>query len=208
MNDLTRLSKPVAPQFVKQPAPGKYGTYVDHEIINQILLLTVGPFSFEIQQVFYNPEGLLDGCTASLTATVDGKEVTITEAGDCEHAANKKTQGERLKNAASDALKRCSMRLGLGLHLWAGEQDYFLYTTLSSRGDTAQPRESGDVHTAERRPISPPSDVAEAPNNGSASASPDISSPVSGESVGATAGSGSLLPPEPEPAVISQRASR
>lgn len=135
MNQLTRLAKPFAPQYVKPPAQGKYGDYVDHEIVNQALLLILGPFSFRVEQVLYNPDGLVDGCTASLTATVDGVEVTVTEAGDCDHAEIKKTQGDRLKNAASDALKRCAMRLGCGIHLWVGKNkgDFFLYDVLKKR---------------------------------------------------------------------------
>jgi hypothetical protein len=40
--------------------------------------------------------------------------------------------GERLKHAASDALKRCAMRLGLGLHIWA-QGSYFLDKALEKR---------------------------------------------------------------------------
>lgn len=130
-SQLEQLARPFPSKYVKPPAQGKYGSYIDHEIINQALLLILGPFSFRIEQVITNPDGLVDGCTASLTATIDGREVTVTEAGDCEHAATKKTQGERLKNAASDALKRCAMRLGCGIHLWAGNAgDFFLYDSL------------------------------------------------------------------------------
>lgn len=133
-SQLERLAKPFPAKYVKPPAQGKRGHYIDHEIINQALLIILGPFSFEIQQVFYNPDGLLDGCTASLTAVIDGREVTVTEAGDCEHPKNSPSQGDRLKKAASDALKRCAMRLGCGLHVWAGEADFFLYAQLQSQG--------------------------------------------------------------------------
>lgn len=140
-SQLGRLAKPIQDQYVKHAPQGKYGDYCDHEIINQILLLVCGPFSFRIEQVIYNPDGLLDGCTASLTVTVDDREVTITEAGDCENPQVKKTQGDRLKNAASDALKRCAMRLGLGLHLWAGNtHDYFLDRQLAARDKNADPK--------------------------------------------------------------------
>lgn len=132
-SQLERLARPIPGKYVSPPAPGKYGDFVSHDIVNQILLGILGPFSFRVEQVVYNPDGLLDGCTASLTAIVDGREVTVTEGGDCEFPENKKTQGDRLKNAASDALKRCAMRLGLGLHLWS-KGDYFLYEQLSKRG--------------------------------------------------------------------------
>jgi len=40
--------------------------------------------------------------------------------------------GERLKHATSDALKRCAMRVGLGLSIWA-QQSYFLDRALDKR---------------------------------------------------------------------------
>ncbi len=131
MSDLLKLARPVPAKYVSK-APSGHGLYVSHDIINQILLGIVGPFSFQVEQIVYNPDGLVDGCTASLSVTVDGRPVTITEAGDCDFPEQKKTQGDRLKNAASDALKRCAMRLGLGLHLWA-DPDYFLFDGLSKR---------------------------------------------------------------------------
>lgn len=134
---LARLAKPIPARYIKE-APGGRGDYCDHEIINQILLKVLGPFSFRVEQVIYSPERIVEGCTASLTVTVDGREVTITEVGDCPNAdsAGSPNQGDRLKKAASDALKRCAMRLGLGLHLWAGtDHDYFLWRQLSGGAD-------------------------------------------------------------------------
>lgn len=125
---LERLARPFPSKYIKQ-APGGHGTYVDHEIINQALLIIVGPFSFEIKQVIYGQDGMVEGCTASVTCVVDGREVTVTEAGDCDQPTNSRTQGDRLKKAASDALKRCAMRLGCGIHLWA-QADFFLYEQL------------------------------------------------------------------------------
>jgi hypothetical protein len=37
-----------------------------------------------------------------------------------------------LKDAASDAFKRCAMRVGVGLHLWTKEGEYFLYNLTKS----------------------------------------------------------------------------
>ena len=131
---LERLARPIPAKYVKAPPKGKYGSYVPHEIITQILLGIVGPFDFKVEQVIYGPEGLVEGVTASMTCTIDGWPTTITEIGDCEQPTNWKTQGARMKDAASDALKRCAMRFGLGLHLWAGE-DYFLFDQLAKRPD-------------------------------------------------------------------------
>lgn len=139
MTQLERLAKPFPRKYVKPPAKGKFGSYIDHEIINQALLLIVGAFSFEIRQTFLNPDGLLDGCTAALTCEIDGRTVTIEEAGDCEFPENSKTQGDRLKKCASDALKRCAMRLGCGIEVWTGDDDYFLYEQLKTQTKGDQP---------------------------------------------------------------------
>lgn len=124
-----KLAKPVPARFVMPAPQGKFGSYIGHDTITQILLGIVGPFEFKVEQVIYGPEGLVEAVTASLTLNVDGAWVTVTEVGDCEQPTNWKTQGARLKDAASDALKRCAMRFGLGLHLWA-KGEYFLYDQL------------------------------------------------------------------------------
>jgi hypothetical protein len=65
---------------------------------------------------------------------VDGDFVTITEVGDVEHPSG--NNASNLKNAASDALKRCAMRLGVGLHLWS-QDNYYLDKALEKRRATA-----------------------------------------------------------------------
>jgi len=47
-----------------------------------------------------------------------------------------------MKDAASDALKRCAMRAGLGLHLWS-QKKYILHNTLESK--IAQKEETDNV---------------------------------------------------------------
>ena len=54
----------------------------------------------------------------------------VTEVGDVEHPGG--NNGSNLKNAASDALKRCAMRLGVGLHLWS-QDNYYLDRALEKR---------------------------------------------------------------------------
>lgn len=148
-SQLAKLAKPFPDRYVKKPPQGKYGSYVEHSTITQALLATVGPYSFHIRQVLrgfvaakidkktgevHKPE-LHDaavGVIAALTLTIDGREVTVEEVGDCEDPHNWPNDGSRLKDAMSDALKRCAMRMGLGLHLWA-QEDYFLHESLSKR---------------------------------------------------------------------------
>ena len=143
MSDLARLAKPFPPNLVQSPAQGKYGSYVAHHVVNQKLLAVIGPFDFEVTQIIRGEAGV-EGCLARLTCTIDGRVTTITEVGDCEQPGNWKTDGQRLKDAASDALKRCAMRLGVGLHLWS-QGDYFLYQQLAKQaeagpGDGEAPR--------------------------------------------------------------------
>ena len=55
--------------------------------------------------------------------------MSVVEAGDVEKPDNWKTNGARMKDAMSDAIKRCAMALGVGLHLWSqmkGKDEYFL----------------------------------------------------------------------------------
>lgn len=130
MSQLHELSRPFPAALIKQK-PGKYSAaYVEHSVISQRLLEVVGPYSFEVKQMIANPDGVVTGCLATLTCTIDGQEVRITEVGDVEHpGTNNASSG---KTAASDALKRCAMRIGVGLHLWS-QDNYYLDRALEKR---------------------------------------------------------------------------
>ena len=129
-DQLYELSRPFPQSLVKQK-PGKFSAaYVEHSVIVQRLLEVVGPYTFTVDKLITNPDGQVSGCFATLECMVDGEFVTITEIGDVEHpGAN---NGSSAKSASSDALKRCAMRLGVGLHLWSGE-NYYLNTALEKR---------------------------------------------------------------------------
>lgn len=128
---LIGLTTPFPAKYVKE-APGGHGNYVSHDIVTQRLLRVLGPFTYTIDQTLKSADGTVEGCVATLTVTIDGKEVSVSEAGECDNPSTRKTQGDRLKNASSDAIKRCAMRLGLGLHVWA-EDDYFLHGQLIAK---------------------------------------------------------------------------
>jgi hypothetical protein len=141
--------------------------YVAHHIVNQRLLTVVGPFDFELVEVIRgevaavppDPSGrsrraragtpalhdAVVGGVWRLTCSIDGHRVRIEEVGDVGDVHNWPHDGARLKDAASDALKRCAMRLGLGLHLWAQEH-YFLDHQLRAlderTGTTAEAEEA------------------------------------------------------------------
>ena len=130
MSQLRELSKPFPESLVKQK-PGKFAAaYVEHSVVGQRLLEVLGPYSFEVKQMITNPDGMVTGCLATLTCTIDGREVRITEVGDVERPGE--SNGSAGKTASSDALKRCAMRLGVGLHLWS-QSSYYLDRALDKR---------------------------------------------------------------------------
>lgn len=130
---LEALAKPF-PASLIQNNPTGFGSYVKHSVVVEKLLATVGPFDFRIVREIRDADtGHICGVIAELSAEVDGRTVTVQEAGDCERPENWPHDGARLKDACSDALKRCAMRgLGVGLHLWSGDQ-YRLNRALSSK---------------------------------------------------------------------------
>ena len=130
MSELAELARPFPSSLVKQK-PGKFAaSYVEHSVIVQRLLEVVGPFTFRVDELIRDADGTVSGCLASLEVTVDGREVVVREVGDVEHPTS--NAGQNAKSAASDALKRCAARLGLGLHLWAGD-NYYLDKALAKR---------------------------------------------------------------------------
>jgi hypothetical protein len=155
--DLVELSRPFPTDFVER----KDGQdYVAHHVVNQRLLSIVGPFDFELVQVIRGDvaevppdassrsrrgrtgtpalHNVVVGGIWRLTCAIDGRQVRVEEVGDVGDVHNWAHDGARLKDAASDALKRCAMRLGLGLHLWAQEH-YFLDQQLRAQQRVEQP---------------------------------------------------------------------
>ena len=130
MTQLQQLAEPFPPGLIKAPPKGKYGEYVPHSAVTERLLAVVGPFTQRVTEIIRNHDtGMIDGCILELSFEIDNKWVTVQEVGDVENPAMKKTDGARLKDAVSDAVKRCAMRAGLGLHLWS-QDDYFLDSML------------------------------------------------------------------------------
>jgi hypothetical protein len=133
MSQLSELARKFPESLIKQK-PGKFAAdYVEHGVIVQRLLEVVGPFGFAIDRVITNPDGVVSGCTATLTVTIDGTQVSITEVGDCERPSD--NSASNLKSASSDCLKRCAMRLGLGLHLWTGDAYYLDRSLTKDKAD-------------------------------------------------------------------------
>lgn len=158
MSQLRELARPFPNNYIhKNPSGG--GSYVTHSVVVQRLLMVCGPFDFSIREVLRgdvaaipaNPQGkserakqgrpaLVDavvGCIGELSVVIDGQRVTVSDVGDCEDPHNWPHDGARLKDAASDAIKRCAARIGLGLHLWA-DDEFFLYNKLMDQ-DAGEP---------------------------------------------------------------------
>lgn len=141
MSQLYELSRPFPDHLIKAPPKGKFGSYVPHSTITERLLSIIGPYDMRLIESFMGDDGRLEGIVLEMTFTIDGKTVVIQEAGDCEQPGNWKTQGARLKDAVSDGIKRCSMRIGLGTHLWSQDKDgsyYFLDKQLE-KAETPEP---------------------------------------------------------------------
>lgn len=128
MKQLEQLAQRFPDKFIHDN-PSGFGDYIQHSVIRQRLLSVLGAYSTKIVETIYDEGGIVTGVILELTCEIDGKKISIQEAGDVEKPTNWKTNGARMKDAMSDAIKRCAMALGVGLHLWSqmGDQDeYFL----------------------------------------------------------------------------------
>lgn len=143
--DLYELTRHMPARLIEQAPEGKSGSYVPHFVVGQALLATVGPFDWELVEVLRSEvpsvttkngktwDGLPDavvGAVYRMRCVVDGREVTIEEAGSVQAGPWETNDGERLKKAASDALKRCAMRLGVAIHLWCKREDQWFINRL------------------------------------------------------------------------------
>lgn len=166
MSQLADLARPI-PKRLIEPAPkGRRGSYVPHFVITQALLAVVGPFDFEITQILRGQvaaiiddttgkkhpalENVVVGVVCRLTVMIDGRRVSVEEAGSVVAGGWEPNDGERLKKATSDAVKRCGMRLGLGIHLWCKRPDqFFLPGYLAEHGGEATGTDAASVEQAE-----------------------------------------------------------
>lgn len=201
---MRELAKPFPDRYIhKNPSGG--GSYIKHHVIEQRLIQVLGvPPSFEKVEVIFgdvaaiapNPngnskrakegrpalKGAIVGVIARLTIVIDGRRIIVEEAGDCEQPHNWDSDGQRLKDAMSDAYKRCAMRLGCGLHLWS-QDEYFLYDQLSGEARSSQPP------TQTGREVSP--EPSKAKSSGGATQEATKAAPVKGSKSKSTAATSS-----------------
>ena len=151
MTQLRDLAKPFPSKFVKDN-PSGYGSYVQHGLYKQRLLFYVGPYDFELVEILRGTVkgkeelgSVVVGVVMRLTVTIDGRRTVIEEVGDCEMPSNWGHDGARLKDAISDALKRCCPHIGLGLSLYnQGPGEFFLSAALREREESAGPSGGGE----------------------------------------------------------------
>ena len=130
MNQLQALAKRIPKSYIKQKPGGFAADYVSHGDIQQMLLAKLGPCSQEITQIIRNAEGQVQGVVLRMQFVIDGQPVVIDEIGECERPGQ--NDGLNAKNATSDAIKRCAMRVGLGLELWC-QETYVLDKALETK---------------------------------------------------------------------------
>ena len=138
---LQELAKPFPQKYIHNNPTG-FGEYIQHSVIRQRLLSVLGPYEQRVIQVFKEEmtdkqgktKTVTTGVVLEMTFNIGGRDVSVQEVGDVEQPFNWKTEGARMKDAVSDAVKRCAMAIGCGLHLWArhdGKSEYFLDQQLS-----------------------------------------------------------------------------
>lgn len=110
------------PKSVVKPAPkGKFGSYVPHHIYTKRLVDVIpGGYDFTYEIVRAKDNSIIG---AQCKLYIKDADQTIQEVGDVDvHALGRNiTESEVLKLAVSDGIKRCCMRLGIGLELWTGD---------------------------------------------------------------------------------------
>jgi len=163
-----KLTKDFPKSVVKSAPAGKFGDYVPHHIYTQRLVDVIGggyDFTFEETR---DKTGAIIGAKCRLY--IKSTDQTIEEVGDVDMNAVKRniTESEILKLAVSDGIKRCCMRLGIGLELWTGgvteEEHYAVQQPIQKTGSVKdQVIEKED--TLEKAKQEFAKDVADNPNN-------------------------------------------
>jgi hypothetical protein len=137
-NQITRLTRPFPKSMIQEKPGGFAAKYVAHARVVEKLIAVLGPFDYEVTQLIKDPDGTVTGCVSKLTVEIDGKLVTVSEIGDVENPGTK-NNGARAKDASSDAIKRCAMRLGVGLELWV-KGEPMLHAALVKAEDIEAPK--------------------------------------------------------------------
>ena len=132
--DQIKLSKAWTKAVIKK-LPVSYKkdgiSYVDHTQVTQRLIAIIPDVQFKLGNHIYDKyedlEGrqrkILTGVEYTIEGTIDGHFRSVTEVGMCDkpfdvEGRKPANNGERAKECISDAVKRCGMRLGIGIELY------------------------------------------------------------------------------------------
>ena len=128
---LQRLAKRIPKSYIKTKPGGFAADYCSHADVQQMLIAKLGvPPSQEVTQIIRSADGRAQGVVLRMVFNIDGQTVVIDEVGECERPGQ--NEGLNVKNAVSDAVKRCAMRIGLGLELWC-QETYVLDKALATK---------------------------------------------------------------------------
>lgn len=154
--DLISLVKPFPANLIHSKGGSYSADYVSHAVVEQRMIAALGyPPDFRLREVVKDSSGEMVGVICQMQALIGQRVVSVEEAGDADPGQG--PDASPLKNAMSDAYKRCALRLGVGLHLWAGE-DFTLYKIMQA-SEKAQddPPTSSDTRAEDPdRAITPP----------------------------------------------------
>lgn len=134
ITQLQSLAKRIPKSYIKTKPGGFSADYCSHADIQQMLLAKLGPCSQEITQIIRNADGQVQGVVLRMQFLIDGMVTVVDEIGECERPGQ--NDGLNAKNAVSDAVKRCAMRVGLGLELWC-QETYVLDKALAREQEEA-----------------------------------------------------------------------
>lgn len=136
-DEVIELCRPFPKKYVHDD--GRGNAYVPHHVVEQRLVHIFGvPPKTEILREIMDPDGKLTGVVMRMTVPGPVFNFEVEEVGEADNP-QAKTNGAKAKSAMSDAYKRCAMRLGLGLHLWA-QDDYFLFDAIAKKELSPPPR--------------------------------------------------------------------
>jgi hypothetical protein len=138
MIQLMDLAKRLPEKWIQEKGTGFSAKYCSHGDIQQALLAKVGPSSQRIVEKIYNSEGtVIEGVILEMQFIIDLEPVVIQEIGETERDTG--NNALNLKNSVSDGIKRCAMRVGLGLELWT--ENYALDKALQKRAEEQEAEE-------------------------------------------------------------------
>lgn len=138
MIQLMDLAKRLPEKWIQEKGTGFSAKYCSHGDIQQALLAKVGPSSQRIVEKIYNNEGnVIEGVILEMQFIIDLEPVVIQEIGETERDTG--NNALNLKNSVSDAVKRCAMRVGLGLELWT--ENFALDKALQKRAEEQEAEE-------------------------------------------------------------------